>query len=543
MRDFLLRRACAPAAFAALALAGGLGACDSESAGPPPTGLELHLFAAPSAANPFEGVAFIRLLMEGEGLVQPYTQVTAYQPGGQVSLDGVPFSRNGEARQLVIEGWTANAQGQPSALVARGRSLPVEVIAGQPSQTFDVLFARVNSFMSATSSSSLSPQQLAQGRVGHTVTATDRHEVVIAGGGTMTSATGAWHKGVFDQVLTSVEAFDQRTLEVSSRSPLLVGRAWHTGTPLSSGQVILAGGYSSTASPLRDVELYNPVGVLDGTAKPLQPLAVARAGHTATLIDEATRTILFVGGDVNGTWELWDPVAGSSGVQPLPDAQPRRHHAATTFYLPGRTEPAVLVTGGESESTVYATAMLYDSVAKSMVPVGQLMPSGARTQHTATLVPNRNFIYVAGGYTAVDRTTSTGGIDVFDIGQIGFLLGQEGFRMRTARGGHAAALGPNNTVVFTGGSGSEPAGGAIRSLSSIEVVYEYLDPLNGTLNIEVASSWNPSATTAVVPYMPQERVGVRALALGNGMTLIVGGASLSGGGYQMVRDLTLYNPL
>jgi len=531
-------------AVAAVALAWGVSACDSESSGPPPTGLELHLYASPSAANPFDGVAFIRLLMEGDGLLQPYTQVTAYQPGGQVSLDGVPFSKNGEARQLVIEGWTANALGQPSALVSRGRSLPVEVLAGREVQAFDVLFARVNTFMSAVSSNSLTPQQLVEGRVGHTATPTDAHEIVIAGGGSLSAAGAAWWRGGdFDQVRTTVESFDLRTHELTTRSPMMIGRAWHTATPLGSGQVIFAGGYNQNGDPLVDVELYNPPGVLDGTAKPLPALAVARAGHTATVIDETTRTILFVGGDANGTWELWDPLAGSQGVHPLTGSEPRRHHCATVFYVAGRIEPAVLITGGESDTSPHATAMLYDSVAQDMVAVGQLMPSGPRTQHTATLVPERNFIYVAGGYTAIDRSAATGGIDVFDIGKVGFLLGQEGFRMRTARGGHAAALGPNNTVVYAGGSGSEPAGAAVRALSSIEVVYEYVDAVNGTLNIEVASSWNPVATASVVPYMPQERVGVRAVALGNGMTLMIGGASQSTGAYSMIRELSVYNPL
>ena len=533
------------AALSALALVAALPACDSAG-GTPPTGLSLHMYASPVAPNPYDGVAFIRLMMEGDGLIQPYSQVVAYAPGVQISLDGVPFSKAGEARQLVIEGWSANQIGQPAAIVSRGRSLPAEILPGGSPQAFEVLFARVNQFQQLVSAANLSAQQLAEGRLGHTITATPAGEIVIAGGGTISAAGVQWWKaGGFDNLRTSVEAIDRQTHAIASRAPMLVGRAWHTATALGSGQVILAGGYGVGGEPIRDVELYNPPGVLDGTAKPLQPLSVARAGHTATLINADARTILFVGGDAAGTWELWDPVNGSQGSHALPDSLPRRHHAATTFYLAGRAEPAVLISGGESDTAVLATAMLYDSVAQNMVPVSQPMPSGARTQHASVLVPERNFIYVAGGYTALDRSGATAGIDVFDIASIGFIQGNEGFRMRTARGGLSATLGPNNTVVFAGGSGAEPAGGSVRPLASIEVVYEYLDAVNGVLNIEVASSWNPEATAAVVPYMPTERVGLRAITLGDGMTLFIGGAATNGatGGYSMVQPLTLYNPL
>lgn len=515
-------------------------ACDDGGDGTPPTGLELNIFAAPQAPDPFEGVAFIRLIMEGEGLLQPYTQVVPYAPGAQVHLDGVPFSRDGQRRQLVVEAWAANAAGQPSALVSRGRSLPVEVLPGQDARAFDVLLARVNTFLGLVATSSLGAQQLVFGRVGHAVTPTPSGELVISGGGVVSAAGAAWWQGSgFTQVHNAVESVSETTHELAPRSPLLAARAWHTGTALSSGQIIIAGGYNASGAPIRDVELYNPPGVLDGTAKPLQPLAVERAGHTATLIDEVTRTILFVGGDANGTWELWDPMNGTQGVRPLPDSSPRRHHTATTFFISGRVEPAVLIAGGESDASPFATAMLYDSVAKNMVPVGAAMPSGARTQHAAVHVPDRGFIYVIGGYTALDRSSATPGIDVFDIGTLGFIEGNEGFRMRTPRGGHSAALLPNNTVVISGGTGSEPTGTAMGPLASIEVIYEFLDATSAVLNIEVASSWNPQATAAVVPYMPAERFGHRAAALGNGMILLIGGA----GGFGMVTPLTLYNPL
>lgn len=531
---------------ALLCLAPSAAACDSAGdGGVPPTGLQLSVYTSPQAGNPYDNVAWLRLAMHGDGIIQPVEKLIPYQPGVQTALDGAPFSKAGEKRQLVVEGWSANASGQPGALVSRGRSFPTEVRAGAVATTLQVLFARVNQFLTLVSVGDRAPQRLTEGRLGLTATATAAGEVVFAGGGDVLVASARWWAGSdFTKVVQSVEALDLATQVVSPRAPMLVARAWHTATPLSSGQVILAGGYGVGGDPLNSVELYNPPGVLDGTAKALPSLVVPRAGHTATMIDEATRTILFVGGDEAGTWELWDPQPTQKQAYPLVDGLQRRHHAATTFYLPGRVEPAVLIAGGETATGVLATAMLYDSVAHTMVAVGAPMPSGGRTQATATLVPSRGFIYVAGGFTDINRAGATGSIEVFDIGTLNFIVGNENFRMRSARGGHSAVLMPDNAVLLAGGVGSEPPSNPMAPLSSVEVVHEFLDPAQGVLRIEVASSWNTDASAAQVPYMPEARVGQRAVELGNGMALLVGGVKrdTATGGFTTVKDLLLYNP-
>ncbi|MCA9515909.1 MAG: hypothetical protein KC635_13275 [Myxococcales bacterium] len=530
-----------------LALAAPVAACDTSGGdGAPPTGLQLSVYTSPQAGNPYDNVAWLRIAMHGDGIVQPVEKLVAYQPGVQVNLDGAPFSKAGESRQLVVEGWSANATGQPAALVSRGRSFPTEVRAGALATTLKVLFARVNQFLTVVSVADRAPQRLNEGRLGLTATPTNAGEVVFAGGGEVVVASAKWWAGAdFAKVLQTVEALDLSTQVVSPRAPMLQPRAWHTATALSSGQVILAGGYGAGGDALNTVELYNPPGVLDGTAKTLPNMKVSRAGHTATMIDEVSRTILFVGGDADGTWELWDPMTGSpGGTHPLADSLARRHHAATTFYLPGRAEPAVFIAGGETATGVLATGMLYDSVARSMVPIGGPMPSGGRTQATATLVPSRGFIYVAGGFTDVNRAGATGSIEVFDIGTLGFLQGNENFRMRTGRGGHSAVLMPDNAVLLAGGIGSEPPTNPAAPLASVEVIHEFLDATQGVLRIEVASSWNTDAAAAQVPYMAEPRVGQRAVALGNGMALIVGGEKrdTQTGGFTPVRDVILYNP-
>jgi hypothetical protein len=504
------------------------------------------LYGPAGTSDPYVGVGWMRLTLTGDGLETPYVQLSRYAPGGSANIDGAPYSAPGERRTLVVEG-LSDAGGEPGFVISRGRSPSVEVPEGASPQSYEVLFARVNSFLPPLSVATKAQQQMLTGRVGHAATVTAR-EVVITGGGSIQGAGAAWWSGAgLGNIGSSVEAFDLATRELGPRTAMLVPRAWHTGTALSSGQVILAGGYGVDGNPTALVELYSPPGVLDGRAMNLPPLAVPRAGHTATLIDESTRTILFVGGDAQGTWELWDPVSGASasgGAKPLPDGLARRHHQATTFYVPGRAEPAVLITGGETATTVHASAMLYDSVAKALVglPTGQAMPGGARVQHAAVYVPARNFVYVTGGFGDTQRRTVSSGIDVFDVGQTRFIEGQAGFRMRSARGGHEAALLSNNLVAMVGGFGEEPPGTGLRPLSSLEVIYEYIDTQSQTLRIEIASSWTPNGI-GQVPFMAAERVGHRVVAV-DGMALIIGGAAVdaTSGGFRLLKELSLYNP-
>lgn len=514
--------------------------CDSDE-NPSVPGLAVHLYGPSGASDPFAGVGWMRMVLSGDGLATPFIQTLRYEAGGSAELTGVPFSAPGQRRRLVVEG-LSDAGGQPGFIISRGRSPSVEVQAGAPLQEFDVLFSKVNTFFQAISTSTLAVQRLATPRVGHAVTMTPS-EAVITGGGTFTAANSQWWLGTgFTTVHTSVEAMNIGTRELGPRTNLLFGRTWHTGTALPSGQVILAGGYGADGAPTATVELYNPPGILEGRAIGLLPLAVPRAGHTATLLDENTRVVLFIGGDANDTWELWDPESGSRGIQQLPDGLARRHHQATTFFVPGRTEPAVLVTGGESAVTVHLTAMLFDSVSGNLIPLAQAMPGGARTQHAAVYVPDRNFIYVSGGFGDPQRGTTVPGIDVFDIGQTRFIEGQSGFRMRSGRGGHAATLLADNLVFMAGGLGEEPPGTGLRPLGSLEVIYEFIDTQSLTLRIEVASSWNPNGV-GQVPYLPSDRIGHRVVAL-DGTALIIGGATFesSSTSFRAIPELWLYNP-
>jgi len=505
-------------------------------------GMRAHLYGPVGAENPFQDVGWMRLYVRGDGLDAPLGRFVRYLPGGAADLEGIPFGAPGEMRQLVVEGWV-DAGGQPSYIVSTGRSQWFEVRPeGEPLE-LEVLFTRVNSIVELPASSTGAAQRLQSGRMGAATTTSDR-EVIVTGGGTLDVASAAWWKGeAFTRTIASVEVIDLATNAVSPRKDLLTPRVWHTATGLIYGQAIIAGGFGAAGERLSAVELYNPPNVSGGDPAPLPGLAVPRAAHTATLIDAEQRLMLFVGGDASGTWELWDPITGSHGAVALPDSKPRWHHQATAFTIPGRTEPGVLITGGESGTEVHQTSMLFDSVTKELIPFGENMPGGARTQHAAVFVPDQNIIYLIGGFTNIGRTGVTDRIDAFDSGLVRFRADAAGLVLQTARGGLSAALLNDNRVLIAGGIGRDTPNGALKPLRSIELIYDFVDVATQLREIRISSSYTTGGG-GQIPTMNAERVGHSVVALPSGHGVVVGGAGINpqGGGFQPRLEVVAYNP-
>ena len=519
-----------------LVLAASVGGCEEPEG---ELGMAVQLYTPSGGPDPFLNVTWLRIRVEGAGLgSESHASFVRYTPEGFANLNDIPY---GNDRQVVIEGYTAAPDGNPQIVVSRGRSVPDDILSGASVTTVTVLFARVNAFSTLTDAASREPQSLLQGRVGHTVTPTARKEIVIAGGGSLTGKTdGSWWK--FDdyvELTNSVEVVNELNHKVTPHpAGMTLERVWHTATPLNTGQILFAGGYAGLdgerqAAPLVDV--YHP-GAGSKIERLHHQLAVARAGHTATVIDEGSYTVLFVGGDEEGTFEVWDPHGGTMGAQALPDGLPRRFHQATLFNVPGRPQPAVFISGGESASGPLKTVLVYDLASNLMVQLAAEFAIG-RVHHTATHVPARGYIYVTGGYLDNARSQVTSQIDVYEIASDSII--SSALNLNTARGGHAATALGGNSVLISGG-----ADGLGSPLNSVEVIHEYLDADQQSYVIDVVASQEYPDGTVVLPFLNDARVGQQAVLMANGMALLVGGAT---GGtvdtpYVMPPDLTIYNP-
>ncbi|MEZ4266401.1 MAG: kelch repeat-containing protein [Myxococcota bacterium] len=553
----------------ALALAvglalGTLAACDSGTSGDSPEGLRVKLYDSPAAPSPYVGVDLLYMRVLGPDLgEQGVTNLVPFTSGGgSGTINAIPFSSTNEPRQVVVEGWSSDGAGNAVQLISRGTSVAATVREDFPAQDLAVFMANVNSIVPVTDLVSRQSQSLTTGRVAHSMTETSSDEVIIAGGGLIDGANPAWWtKDGFSALLDTIEVIDTRTnTHRLSGGKLVFQRAWHTGTALNNGKVFIAGGWVSnqgTRQAAATVEVIDPRS--DTPAQVLAaPMAKARVGHTATMLDPVNFTILFVGGDVdaNPTYEVWNPFDGSvRGARPLTDGLLRRFHAAERFEArdpsnpTGPKRPAVLIVGGESESAPHAGALIYDITTDLMISQPGGLTKGPRTQLTATYVPSQGKIYVVGGYSTLDRTGASNAIDVYDVNaatpDTAFLTSVGGFNLAHPRGGHTATLTRGEEVVIAGGSGT--GGGGEETLEIIHQFFrQEVDATTGQTVLKpfitvAFSCADPSCP--VVPDLPAGRFGHRAIAMETGMVLFSGGVTGGGGsGVGHLTDLMAYNP-
>ena len=318
----------------------------------------------------------------------------------------------------------------------------------------------------------------------HSATLLPNGKILLAGGWTgSNSSTSANTAELFDPVLKTFAPV----------SPMGTGRVLHTATLLSSGKVLVAGGYDSTGlRPTATAELFDPAS---GTFTPVSSINLARYAHTATLLGSGK--VLLTGGfysQPNGgtsftdTAELFDPVSQTFTSLPPMDLA-RVYHTATLL-----SNGKVLITGGYGGFDG-AEAELFDPAGETfsvVPPMNVLRFSG----HSATLLPSGK-VLIAGGASGGNTPTNTA--EMFDpIAGIFTPISP----MNIGRLSHTATLLPSGLVLIAGG---EVGAGAPTNTA------ELFDPALGTF-----TSLSPSTMT-----LPRARH--TASLLSDGMVLIAGG--------------------
>jgi hypothetical protein len=156
---------------------------------------------------------------------------------------------------------------------------------------------------------------------------------------------------------------------------------WCVLTLAASTLPILA---SSAASVQAGAEAVQPPDTWAPTAG---PMSVARAGQTATPLSDGD--VLVAGGGTD-TAELYDPSTAS--FAPTGSMSVARTDATATL-LPGGD---VLVAGGtDNRGRQVASAELYDPTTATFIPTGSMHT--ARSGHTATLLPDGKVLVAGGG--------------------------------------------------------------------------------------------------------------------------------------------------
>lgn len=332
---------------------------------------------------------------------------------------------------------------------------------------------------------SLLPNTMNLGRLGHTATQLPNGEVLIAGGQTGDGVT------TFENTDTA-ELFDPETGTFTPlASTMSSRRVWHTATLLPSGEVLLAGGFGFA---YRDTaELFDPD---TGTFTDVPgTMGAARRSHTATLLRDG-KVLLTGGRGPSGhtdTAELFDPV---SGTFTSPSAMNLARVGHTATLLPSGK---VLITGGREVDAVFEvpptnTAELFDPATGTFTTLSSTMTS-RRTDHTSTLLPSGQ-VLITGGNTGSSFSNTA---ELFDPATQTFTPLAN--TMVSERYFHNATLLPNGTVLITGGSNLFQG----RTGNTAEL----FDPATGTFR--------------QLPPMTAVRYFDTATLLPNGKVLIAGG--------------------
>lgn len=383
-------------------------------------------------------------------------------------------------------------------------------------------------------------------RGGQTATLLSNGKVLIAGGVDCPQTCSI--------VYNTAELYDPSAGTFTATGSMSAARNGATGTLLSNGNVLIAGGtglcvttcvYNNTA------KIYNPS---TGTFTPTGTMLVSGADQVATLLPSGQ--VLFAGGFVGGqyttTAEIYDPSLGSFSQTG------NLNIARNLFTATLLTNGTVLIAGGDSTFAAPAPAEIYDPSSGSFALTGSLHQP--RFGNTANLLSNGTVVITGGGFAStefynpatgvftsnstfmsIDRTVHTqtkladgrfliiGGMDtgqtvlssaeIYDPTTNMFTLTGS---LATGRQMHTATLLGNGTVLVVGGFTD-------RLMATIASTAELYNPVTG--------AFGPTSS----PNVP--RAEQTATLLPNGKVIIAGGQSTGGSVPGLpTTSVELYDP-
>ncbi|MGB7283936.1 MAG: kelch repeat-containing protein [Candidatus Acidiferrum sp.] len=278
-------------------------------------------------------------------------------------------------------------------------------------------------------------------RRNHMVLALPNGKILVTGGAANADASG---------VLATAELYDPVAHSFSmTAGPMSAPRADHTVTLLTSGEVLVTGGFNDTVNAQASADLYNQT---TNTFTPVTAqMTTPRAEHAATLL--ANGTVLITGGnDNNGNTlasaEIYDPVTNTfAATANVMNSVRQAHHAD---LLPNGK---VLISGGlDGNNNALASAEIFDPVAGTFTPTGNM--TTARGNHSSALLYNGQ-ILVAGGLTGPGTAlVLTGTAELFNPSTGMFTPTAS---MSIPRGHYAGIVLDDGTIFISGGA-TLPAG-------------------------------------------------------------------------------------
>ncbi|MBN8480365.1 MAG: hypothetical protein J0L88_02110 [Xanthomonadales bacterium] len=225
---------------------------------------------------------------------------------------------------------------------------------------------------------------MVEARDNHAVVELQDGSILVIGGRKLVNGAGT--------ILSSVERFDPATGQWEARASLAAARMNHTATLLANGEVLVAGGYtSSPAGAMTTAEIYNPV---TNQWRAASPLPEPRMNQHAVTI--ASGEVMLAGGNVEAFGAgatvglIYDPVQ-DAWRSSAPSTLARRN--TSVERLPdGRV--AVIGGGSPSELPVAGSAEIYDPASNAWTPLLTLVER--RFLPETVVLPSGNVLVIGG---------------------------------------------------------------------------------------------------------------------------------------------------
>ncbi len=237
------------------------------------------------------------------------------------------------------------------------------------------------------------------GRAGVAAAAIVGDKVLLAGGFSGTATINNYSLTLSGGVLTSADLFDEGSGKFSPTAPMNAARMGFTATTLPNGKVLIAGGLDNHGNILDSAELYDPSS--GEFSSIVTSMSDRRAFHTATLLQ--TGKVLIAGGvtdlsgDTTNSADLYDPTSNTITQASSMD-HARAGHTATLFSA-GPLAGDVLIAGGGGGAGFFlkdSSAEIYDASSAQFLLLSSFM-NEARVLQSATELPDGR-VLLAGGF-------------------------------------------------------------------------------------------------------------------------------------------------
>ena len=294
--------------------------------------------------------------------------------------------------------------------------------------------------------------------------------------------------------LKSAELFASATF--GGTGAMTVARYRPTASLLAGGTVLVTGGSDATGVALNTAETYQVATKTFGAAT--LTMKCAHQGHTATVL--ASGQVLIAGRDGTTTTacaELYDPATGTFTRTTGDMTTPLSDHAAV--LLPSGK---VLIVGGAVDGVgcqscaATKAAELYDPTSGTFTATAHAL-AFARSSPTATLLPSGKVLITGGGNTPTSGPVNTS--ELYDPLTDTFTLTGT---MTTERQFHTATLLANGQVLVAGG---------LTNAATATMTAELYDPATATFYSTGA--------------MASARLYHTATLVANGLVLVAGGTT------------------